>query len=179
MYKWTHCRELFPSVPWNHSRILRFKWQIFNRNLYRKIFPFYRNYTVAWSLDINVAVALGIWPGCAYHSCIPKETALSGKRRWTRDGTWCHTRNPPWPLSPWYIYQQVSIGTEQRDPRGDWVWSNSLIPLQTPVDNSSPRCDVTWYSQHIDPWQKWEPWLFLMTCKTSQYHVSWQGSSVW
>ena len=67
--------------------------------------------------------------------------------------------SPPCPLSPWYIYQQVSIGIGQWDPRGDWMWSNSLIPLQTPVDNSSPRCDVTWYSQHIDPWQEWEPWL--------------------
>ena len=42
------------------QRRLRLKWQIFNRNLYRKIFSFYRNYTVAWSLDINVAAALGI-----------------------------------------------------------------------------------------------------------------------
>ena len=28
---------------------------------------------------------------------------------------------PPGPLSPRDIYQQVSIGTEQWDPRGDWV----------------------------------------------------------
>ena len=104
---WPTVESCFHQVPilyWNHSRRLRFKRQIFNRNLYRKIFPFYRNYTVAWSLDINVAATLGIWSGSASHACLPRETALSGKRRWTRDGTWCHTRTPTMsPLSMVHI----------------------------------------------------------------------------
>ena len=35
---------------------------------------------VTCSLDGNLAVALGIWPGCVNHMCCPGKVVLSGLR---------------------------------------------------------------------------------------------------
>lgn len=33
------------------------------------------------SSDVNIAMALGIWPGCVNHACWPEEVVISGVRR--------------------------------------------------------------------------------------------------
>lgn len=111
-YKWPHCRKLLYFF-------IRYLVGICMRTSSLSV----SITLVAWSLDVNVAAALGTCPGCAHHTVDWGEATLSGVRRWAEGGM-SQARTPTFPFFQWCMFhprysafQQVQLLARQQDPR--------------------------------------------------------------
>lgn len=123
-YERAHCRKVFTAgahpMTRHHRSSGNWMWkrQMFSRNLYREVFPLYKNCVYDLTLDVNVAAVLQIWPGHTYHTWW-WEAALSDVRSWAGHGIY-QTRTAT--LSPLSI---VSV------PLQVWCISSGLACRKT------------------------------------------------